>query len=122
MKVVFNLIMKTLQEANIAPVYALGAHKGSIDGRMIVVKPDNATQLMNYSTTIQYFDILCYGRTASEAVDLADKVQEAMRSLQFTVMPTYTTQTPYWDSTTHGWQISCVYRNLIKNKGGITNA
>lgn len=116
MKLVFNLIMETLQEAEIAPVYALGAHKGSIDGRMIVVKPESATQFMNYTTTVQYFDILCYGRTASEAVDLADKVQEAMQSLKFTVMPTYTTQVPYWDSTTHGWQISCVYRNFVKNK------
>lgn len=116
MKLVFNLIMKTLQEAEIAPVYALGAHKGSVDGRMIVVKPEAATQFMNYTTTVQYFDILCYGRTASEAVDLADKVQEAMQSLKFTVMPTYTTQVPYWDSTTHGWQISVVYRNFVKNR------
>lgn len=116
MKVVFDLIMSTLKDANIGEVYALGAHRGSVDGRVMVVKPESAVQYMNLSTTIRYFDILCYGRTASEAVSLADDVQAAMKTLRFTVMPTYTTRTPYWDNTSHGWQISCVYRNFAKNE------
>ena len=32
MKVVYDLILQTLKDANIAPVYALGAHLGSVDG------------------------------------------------------------------------------------------
>lgn len=116
MKVVFDLIMRTLKEANIAPVYALGAHRGSVDGKTIVVKPESAVQYMNLSTTIRYFNILCYGRTASEAVELCDQVQEAMETLKFTVMPTHTIRNPYWDNTSHGWQTSCVYRNFAKNK------
>ena len=44
MQTVFNLIMDTLKEANIAPVYALGSYEGSIDGKLIIVKPENATQ------------------------------------------------------------------------------
>lgn len=116
MKVVFDLIMSTLKEANIAPVYALGAHRGSVDGKTIVVKPESGVQYMNYSTTVRYFDVLCYGRTASEAVELSDQVRAAMEVLKFTVMPTYTTNMPYWDSTSHGWQISVVYRNYAKNE------
>ena len=116
MKVVFDLIMRTLKEANIATVYALGAHRGSVDGKTIVVKPESGVQYMNLSTTVRYFDVLCYGRTASEAVQLSDEVQEVMDTLKFTVMPTYTTRTPFWDSTSHGWCISCVYRKYAKNK------
>lgn len=116
MKVIFDLILRTLKEADIAPVYALGAHLGSIDGKTIIVKPESATQYLNYSTTIRYFDILCYGRTASEAVALHDQVRDVMESLKPTVMPTYTTLQPYWNSTVHGWQMSCVFRNYAKNK------
>lgn len=116
MKVVFDLIMRTLKEANIGEVYALGAHRGSVDGKTIVVKPESSSQYMNYTTTVRYFDILCYGRTASEAVSLSDDVKEAMEALKYTVMPTYVTRTPYWDNTSHGWMISCVYRNFAKNK------
>ena len=115
MKVVYNLIMDTLKTANIAPVYALGSHQGRIDSQIIVVRPASAMQYMNYSTTIQYYDVLCYGRTVSETIDLFDKVQEAMKSLMFTVMPTYMQNTPFYDSDVHGWQISGTYRNYIKN-------
>ena len=116
MQTVFNLIMDTLKEADIAPVYAEGAYEGSIDGKLIIVKPENATQYLNYSTTVQYYGIICYGRSVSEAVSLFDSVQQAMKSLRFTVMPTYLSNQPYWNSTTHGWQISCSYRNFIKNE------
>lgn len=116
MKVVFDLIMKTLKDANIAEVYALGAHRGSVDGRTIVVKPESAVQYMNLSTTIRYFDVMCYGRTASEAVQLMDEANAVMETLKFTVMPTYTTNSPYWDNTSHGWMISTVYRNYAKNR------
>lgn len=115
MRVVFDLILQTLKDANIAPTYALGAHLGSVDGRVIVVKPESASQYMNYSTTIQYYNILCFGRTASEAIKLCDDVQEAMKTIRPTVMPTYTSRNPYWNNTSHGWQMSCVYRNYIKN-------
>lgn len=115
MQEVYNLIMQTLKDADIAPVYALGAYEGSIDGRLIIVEPQSARQYMNYSTTIRYFNILCYGRTASEAVKLCDDVQEAMKALRFTVMPTYTQNAPYWNNTTHGWRLDCIYRNYAKN-------
>lgn len=115
MQTVYNLIMQTLKDAKIAPVYALGAYEGSIDGKLIIVKPGNATQYMFYSTTVQYYDILCYGRTASEAISLLDSVKEAMKALRFTVMPTYTQQSPWWNNTTHGWRLDCTYRNYIKN-------
>lgn len=116
MQTVFNLIMDTLKEANIAPVYALGAYEGSIDGKLIIVKPENATQYLYYSTTIQYYGIICYGRSVSEAVSLLDDVERAMKKLRFTVMPTHRIDQPFWNSTTHGWQVSCSYRNFIKNE------
>ena len=115
MKVVYKLILDTLKAANIAPVYSLGSHKGVIDGKTIVVRPANATQYMNYSTTIQYFDVLCYGRTVSEAIDLFEQVQEAMKSLQVTVMPTYMQQTPFYETNVKAWEISGTYRNYVKN-------
>lgn len=115
MKIVFDLIIQTLKEADIAPVYALGAHKGVIDEGTIVVKPASATQFMNFSTTIQYFDILCYGRTISETVDVFEKVKQAMKSLEMTVMPTFLTSTPFYESNVKGWQIVSTYRNYVKN-------
>lgn len=115
MKVVFDLILQTLQEANIAPVYALGAHQGVIDGKLIVVKPASSTQYLNYSTTVQYFEILCYGRTISETVNLFEQVKQAMKSLEMTVMPTFLTNTPFYESNVKGWQISSTYRNYVKN-------
>lgn len=116
MQTVYNLILQTLKDAEIAPVYALGAYEGSIDGRLIIVKPDTTNQYMNYSTTIRYFDILCYGRTVSEAMNLVDDVQKAMEAIKPTVMPTYVSRSPYWNSTTHGWRLDCVYRNYAKNE------
>ena len=115
MKVVFDLIVQTLKEANIAPVYALGAYQGVIDGRVIVVKPSSASQYMNYSTTVQYFNILCYGRTISETMSLFEDVKIAMKDLEMTVMPTYFVQSPYYDSNVKAWQISGTYRNYVKN-------
>lgn len=108
--------MQTLKDANIAPVYALGAYEGSIDGKLIIVKPNATNQYLNYSTTIRYFDILCYGRSVSEAVSLYDDVQRVMETLKPTVMPTYTSYIPYWNNTTHGWRLDCVYRNFAKNE------
>ena len=115
MKTVFELILQTLKEANIGPVFALGAHPGVIDGKLIVVKPASAAQYMNFSTTIQYFEILCYGRTISEAVNLFEDVKQAMKSLEMTVMPTFLTGTPFYESNVKGWQISSTYRNYVKN-------
>lgn len=115
MKVVFDLIIQTLKEANLAPVYALGAHEGIIDKKTIVVKPASATQYMNFSTTVQYFDIQCYGRTISEAMTLFESVKTAMKSLEMTVMPTFLTNTPYYDSNVKAWQIAGTYRNYVKN-------
>lgn len=115
MKQVYELILSHLKEADIAPVYALGAHKGIIDGKVIVVKPASAMQYMNYSTTVQYFEIACYGRTASEVIDLLDEVQEAMKGLMFTVMPTYMQSVPYYDSNVKSWEIGGTYRNFVKN-------
>ena len=115
MKQVYELILNHLIEADIAPVYALGAHKGIIDGKVIIVEPGSATQYMNYSTTVQYYQVACYGRTASEVVELLDEVQEAMKGLMFTVMPTYMQNIPYYDSNVKAWQISGTYRNFVKN-------
>lgn len=115
MKVVFDLILKTLKDADIASVYALGAHKGVIDGPTIIVKPNSASQYRNYSTTIQYFEVMCYGRTISESIKLLDDVTEAMDSLQFTVMPTFIRSTPWFDSNVQGWETSGTYRNFVKN-------
>lgn len=115
MKVVFDLIVQTLKAANIAPVYALGAHQGIIDGKVIVVKPSSSSQYMSFSTTIQYFDIQCYGRTISEAMTLFEDVKVAMKELEMTVMPTYLTASPYYDSNVKAWQIAGTYRNYVKN-------
>ena len=115
MKVVFDLIIQTLKAAKIAPVYALGAHQGVIDGKTIVVKPASATQYMSFSTTIQYFDIQCYGRTISESMSLFEEVKTAMKSLEMTVMPTFLSSSPYYDSNVKAWQISGTYRNYVKN-------
>lgn len=116
MKVVLDLILKTLKDANIAPVYALGAHKGIIDGPTIVVKPNTTNQYRGYTTTIRYFEIRCYGRTSSEAVKLMDDVETAMEQLKFTVMPTYMRSIPYYEANVKAWEIGGVYRNFAANK------
>ena len=115
MKNIFDLILKTLSDAKIAPVYALGAHKGVIDGPTIVVKPSTSNQYRSYSTSIRYFDIMCYGRTISESLALLDTVEETMKSLQFTVMPTFIRSTPWFDSNVQGWETAGTYRNFAKN-------
>lgn len=116
MKVVFDLILSTLKNADIAPVYVQGAHKGIIDTPTIIVNPSSTRQYMTYTTTVRYFEIACYGRTVSEAVTLMDEVRETMETLKFTVMPTYITSIPYFDSTVKAWQMSGTYRNYAKNK------
>ena len=116
MKLILDLICKTLKDAEIASVYIMGAHKGIIDGPTIVVVPNATGQYMTFTTTIRYFEIRCYGRTTSEAVELMDRVQDAMETLKFTVMPTYIRRVPYYEANVKAWEISGTYRNFAKNK------
>lgn len=115
MKVILDLICKTLKDANIAPVYIQGAHKGIIDQPTIIVKPDSTMQYMSYTTTVRYFDVVCYGRNMTETVKLMDDVQAVMETLKFTVMPTYMRSIPFYEANVKAWQLSGTYRNFAKN-------
>lgn len=95
-------------------VFAPGAHKGSCTEPYVVVKKLADSRYLEYSSTITYYDVLCYGRTFSECEYFTEKVKESMKGLTFTVMPTYDITEAFFDEDVGAYMKSITYRNYKK--------
>lgn len=95
-------------------VFAPGTHKGTCKEPYVVVKKLTTSKFLNYSSTICYYDILCYGRTFSECEELTKKLQDTMKKLAFTIMPTYDVTEAFFDEELQAWMKSVTYRNYQK--------
>ena len=58
MLAVFELLYQTLKNSGI-DVYVSGAHKGLCASPYVVIKAAEATQYRRFTTTIQYYDVMC---------------------------------------------------------------
>lgn len=95
-------------------VFATGAHKGQVSSPYIVVKPTRANRYLQYSSVIQYYDILIYGRTLTETNKLANEVDKKMEQLRPMIVCTYNRQEAFYDDDVKGYMISMEYRNMKK--------
>lgn len=110
---IWQRVVKHLKE-NGVQAYAPGAHKGKCTSPYVVVKVTAATRYLQYSTRIQYIDMMCYGRTVSETDEIVDKVTEILRGMSPTVKPTQDYSAPFYDEEVQAWLISVTYRNYVK--------
>lgn len=95
-------------------VFAPGVHKGQIKNPYIVVKPSSTQKLMNYSSYIQYYDIMVYGRTLTETVRIFEEVNEKMKQMRPMIICTFSSTPPFYDDDIKGYMISTQYRNAKK--------
>lgn len=95
-------------------VFAVGAHKGQVSSPYIVVKVTRANRYLQYSSVIQYYDILIYGRTLTETNKLANEIDKKMEQLRPMIVCTYSRQEAFYDDDVKGYMISTEYRNLKK--------
>lgn len=93
-------------------VFAAGAHKGQVTSPYIVVKPTRANQYMQYSSVIQYYELLYYGRTLTETVKLQIEVDEKMKKMRPMIICTFNITEPFYDETIKGYMTSTEYRNM----------
>ena len=107
----FEDIMDFLLSENYS-VFAAGAHKGQVTSPYIVVKPTRANRYMQYSSIIQYYDLLYYGRTLTETVRLQLEVDERMKKMRPMIVCTHNMTEPFYDDTIKGYMTSTEYRNM----------
>lgn len=107
----FEDIMDFLLSENYS-VFAAGAHKGQVTSPYIVVKPTRANRYMQYSSIIQYYDLLYYGRTLTETIKLQIEVDEKMKEMRPMIVCTYNSVEPFFDDIIKGYMTSTEYRNM----------
>lgn len=101
-------------------VYFPGQHVGSCTSEYLVVKQSNTTQKNGLSTSVTYYDILCYEprKYPAELEVLVGRVKESMRKLWPMICPTYNETAPYFDNEVGGYMTSITYRNYRYLEGG----
>ena len=111
---VYDLIFSAFKESGI-DVYAPDTHEGKCTADYVVVKQAQATRYLSYSSTTTYFDILCYSPIFTGALQLAERAEEIMKTVEPSVMPTYNKTEPFYDPDIKGYMISIEYQNYKKN-------
>lgn len=107
---------KALKESNI-DVYFPGQHKGDCISEYAVVKPSISTQYLEYSSNINYVDVLCYvpEKKFSQIEQLADRVEAAIRQKLFPMIKCQHDRTePFYDDSVKGWMMRTTFTYYTK--------
>lgn len=82
----------------------------------VVVKDATTSKYMEYSSTITYYDILCYipKDHFSELEPYVESVKEAMKGLFPMITPTYSQTQSFYDDSVKAHMISVQYKNYRK--------
>lgn len=110
---IWQSIIEILKTEKI-PAYPPGVKTGKCTFPYVVVKPLNGSQYQNYSSTVQYYDILCYAKTISELENICKQAKGGMEKIAPTIKPTYIQSEPFFDSDIEAWMSSMTYRNFKK--------
>lgn len=106
-------MITSLKEDGIS-AYAPGAKTGECVSPYVVVKPLNSMRYQNFSSTVDYYDVLCYAKTVSGVLELKTQVKQVLKTLEPSVGTTYTETEPFYDETVHAWMSSMMYQNYKK--------
>lgn len=94
-------------------VYYPTQHQGECTEPYVVVKDATTTKYLNFSSTITYYDIMCYvPKDAFSTLEpFLEQVKEAMKGLVPMIKPTYTQTQSFYDDTIKGHMVSVQYKN-----------
>ena len=97
-------------------VYLPGKHQGECTSEYVVVKTQETTQVENYSSTVTYYDVICYvpEKVPSRLDSMMDEVVAAMRELNPMIRPTHFITGHFYDQEVKGHMKSAQYINYRK--------
>lgn len=97
-------------------VYFPAQHQGECTAPYVVVKGASNLQFRQYSSVVQYYDLLCYvpKNKYSELYPFIDQVKTAMKGLSPMIKPAYYDTESFYDDSVKGHMVSVQYRNYRK--------
>ena len=97
-------------------VYFPAQKLGECTKPYVVVKDATTSKVAGISSTITYYDVLCYvpGNQFSTLDPFVDSVDKAMAELQPMIRPTYVRTQSFYDQAIEAHMISIQYKNYRK--------
>ena len=94
-------------------VYFPGQHKGECVSNYVVVKDVTSAKHLSFSTTIHYYDVLCYVpvKRFGDLEPFFKNVKTVMKQLVPMIKPTYTETGSFYDESIKGYMKSVQYQN-----------
>ena len=88
--------------------------------RDVVVKDVTTSQYLQYSSTVTYYDIMCYipKDHFSDLESFVEEVKLAMKDLVPMIKPTYGQTQSFYDDSVKGHMISIQYKNYRNSSQG----
>lgn len=80
----------------------------------VVVKEVTTSQYLDYSSTITYYDLMCYvpKDNYSQVEPFMERVKKSMKKLMPMMKPTYSETQSFYDDTVKGHMKSVQYKNF----------
>ena len=97
-------------------VYFPAQKVGECTSPYVVVRDATTSKYLNYSSTVTYYDLLCYipKDHFSELEPFVERVKESMKGLVPMILPAYTQSQSYYDDFVKAHMISVLYKNYRK--------
>lgn len=94
-------------------VYFPAQHKGECTEPYIVLKEVTTSQYLQYSSTVTYYDLMCYvpKDKFSMIEDYMNSVKECMKAMVPMIKPTYNETQSFYDDGIKGHMKSVQYKN-----------
>lgn len=97
-------------------VYFPAEKVGECRSNYIVVKDATTSKIGDYSSTVTYYDLMCYvpKDKFSSLAGFVEEVKEAMKELVPMIKPTYTETQSFYDDSIKAHMSSVQYKNYRK--------
>lgn len=97
-------------------VYFPSQHEGECISPYVVIKGYTNTQFRQYSSTVQYYDLLCYVPKDhfSTLYPFVDSIKTAMKELSPMIRPAFFDTASYYDEEIKAHMVSIQYLNYRK--------
>ncbi len=112
-------IYLSLKEQGIT-VYFPAQKKGECTSPHVVVKDITTTRYMGFSSTVTYYDVMCYipYEHFSTLEPFVERVKGCMKKLYPMITPTYEQTASYFDEAVKAYMVSIRYKNY-RQIGGL---
>lgn len=107
---------KFLEERTGCKVYPPAVKIGECKEDYLILKDDASARYQNLSTEINYYDVLCYAKTYTGVLKLADFVRDVMCSYTPNMFPTGVETGAYYDDDVRAYMVSIQYRAMRRDK------